>query len=159
MGSDRLLKVALTPFILVFVASAAAAYDVNEVALGASEKEIKQRFPYANCRPLEWPTRAADRRCDDSRISFGGVDASVTFYLRRDAVEGFDVRFGRQELERVKEFLRKRYGAPAAEGPAPVTAEWKNKTERAVLTAEQGRRRASLLVSRGTFEEELYKVR
>ena len=137
----------------------AAAYDVNDVLLGASEKRIKERFPYANCRPLEWPTRAADRRCDDSRIQFGGVDASVTFYLRRDAVEGFDVRFDRRELERVVEFLRKRYGAPAAEGPDPVKAEWKDKAERAVLTAEQSLRRASLLVSRGTFEEELYKVR
>ena len=137
----------------------AAAYDVNDVLLGASEKRIKERFPYANCRPLEWPTRAADRRCDDSRIQFGGVEASVTFYLRRDAVEGFDVRFDRRELERVMEFLRKRYGAPVADGPDPVKAEWKDKAERAVLTAEQGRRRASLLVSRGTFEEELYKVR
>ena len=151
-------KIALTPFLLLAL-QALAAYDVNDVLLGASEKEIKQRFPYANCRPLEWPTRAADRRCDDSRIQFGGVDASVTFYLRRDAVEGFDVRFDRRELERVMESLRKRYGAPAAEGPPPVTAEWNAKGERAVLTAEQGRRRASLLVSRGTFEEELYKVR
>src|SRR3989442_8472054 len=159
MGSDQLFNVVLTPFILLFSASALAAYDVNEVALGASEKRIKERFPYANCRPLEWPTRAADRRCDDSRIQFDGVDASVTFYLRRDAVEGFDVRFDRRELERVVEFLRKRYGAPAAEGPDPVKAEWKDKAKRAVLTAEQGRRRASLLVSRGTFEEELYKVR
>ena len=159
MGSDQLFNVVLTPFILLLAGSAAAAYDVNEVALGASEKEIKQRFPHANCRALEWPTRAADRRCDDSRISFGGVEASVTFYLRRDVVEGFDVRFDRRELERVVESLRKRYGAPAAEGPPPVTAEWKAKGERAVLTAEQGRRRASLLVSRGTFEEELYKVR
>ena len=83
----------------------------------------------------------------------------MTFYLRRDAVEGFDVRFDRRELERVMEFLRKRYGAPVADGPDPVKAEWKDKAERAVLTAEQGRRRASLLVSRGTFEEELYKVR
>jgi len=152
-------KIALTPFLLLAAFPALAAYDINEVALGASEKQLKQRFPYANCRPLEWPTRAADRRCDDSRISFGGVDASVTFYLRRDAVEGFDVRFDRGELERVMEFLRKRYGAPAAEGPEPLKAEWKDKAERAVLTAEQGRRRASLLVSRGTFEEELYKVR
>jgi len=159
MGSDQLFNVVLTPFILLFAGSAAAAYDINEVALGASEKEIKQRFPHANCRALEWPTRAADRRCDDSRIQFGGVDASVTFYLRRDAVEGFDVRFDRRELERVMEFLRKRYGAPVADGPDPVKAEWKDKAERAVLTAEQGRRRASLLVSRGTFEEELYKVR
>jgi hypothetical protein len=157
-GLSPFIKIALTPFLLLAL-SALAAYDINEVTLGASEKEIKKRFPYANCRPLEWPTRAADKRCDDSRVSFGGVDASVTFYLRRDAVEGFDVRFDRREVERVMEHLRKRYGEPAAEGPAPITAEWKNKAERAVLTAEQGRRRASLLVSRGAFEEELYKVR
>jgi hypothetical protein len=150
---------ALTPFLLLLALPALAAYDINEVTLGASEKDIKARFPIANCRPLEWPTRAADRRCDDSRIKLGDVDASVTFYLRRDAVEGFDVRFDRRELERVTEFLRKRYGAPAAEGPPPVKAQWKEKSGRAVLTAEQGRRRASLLVSRGTFEEELYKVR
>jgi hypothetical protein len=151
-------KIALTPFLLLAL-PALAAYDVNEVTLGASEKQIKERFPYANCRALEWPTRAADRRCDDSRVSFGGVDASVTFYLKRGAVEGFDVRFDRRELERVGQFLRKRYGEPAAEGPEPIKLEWKEKRERAVLTAEQGRRRASLLVSRGAFEEELYKVR
>src|SRR5712692_1919633 len=114
-------KIALTPFLLLAL-PAAAAYDVNEVALGASEERIKERFPYAHCRALEWPTRAAERRCDDSRIIFGGVDASVTFYLRRDAVEGFDVRFDRRELERVVEFLRQRYGAPAAEGPDPSKA-------------------------------------
>jgi hypothetical protein len=159
MGSDQLFNRVVTAFLLVFSANAFAAYDINEVALGASEKEIKQRFPVANCRPLEWPTRAADRRCDDSRVKLGDVDASITFYLRRDAVEGFDVRFDRRELARVTEFLRKRYGAPVAEGPELVKAEWKNKSERAVLTAEPGRRRASLLVSRGAFEEEIYKVR
>ena len=75
-------KWGLTPFMLALVASAAsAAYDVNEVKLGASEPDIKQRFPNAHCRALEWPSRAADRRCDDSRITFGGIDASVTFYL------------------------------------------------------------------------------
>src|SRR2546429_2708271 len=122
MGSDQLFNVVLTPFILLLAGSAAAAYDINEVALGASEKEIKARFPYANCRPLEWPTRAADRRCDDSRISLGSVDASVTFYLRRDAVEGFDVRFDRREVERVTQFLFTRYGAPEAEVTPPVMA-------------------------------------
>lgn len=159
MGSDQLFKVVLTPLILLLAGAAAAAYDVNEVRLGASERRIKERFPYANCRALEWPSRAAERRCDDSRVNFGGVDASVTFYLKRDAVEGFDLRFDQRELERVLQFLRKRYGEPAAEGPAPVRAEWKDKAQRAVLTSEQGRRRASLLVSRGAFEDEIYKVR
>jgi hypothetical protein len=38
-------------------------------------------------------------------------------------------------------------------------AQWKNKAERATISSEPGRRRASLLVSRGTFEDEIYKVR
>jgi hypothetical protein len=150
-------KIAVTPFLLIVAGAALAAYDVNDVTLGASEKQIKEKFPYANCRPLEWPSRAAERRCDDSRMTFAGVDASVTFYLKRDAVEGFDVRFDHRELERVINLLRTRYGAPAEEAPLRVL--WKQKNERAVLTSEQGRRRASLLVSRGTFEEEIYKVR
>src|SRR2546423_8085587 len=151
----------LTPFILLLSAGALAAFDVNEVTLGASEKDIKARFPYANCRPLEWPTRAADRRCDDSRISFGGVDASVTFYLRRDAVEGFDVRFDKGQFERMSRFLAERYDKPAAENTSALgsTVEWKDKGERARLSVEHGRRRAALLVWRGAFEDEIYKVR
>jgi hypothetical protein len=152
-------KIALTPFLLLFIGSAFAAYDVNEVTLGASEKQIKARFPDAHCRPLEWPTRAAERRCDDSRVKLGGIDASITFYLKRDAVEGFDVRFDREQLERMMKFLLERYGKPLAEGPDPVKLEWKDKDAHAVLTAEPKRRRASLLVSRGTFDEEIYKVR
>ena len=143
---------------LLFAASAHA-YDVNGVSLGASEKEIRQKFPYANCRALEWPSRAADRRCDDSRIIFGGIDASVTFYLRQGTVEGFDVRFEHSDVAGIVKFLTPRYGPPALEGPGPVRAQWKNKTDRATITSEKGRRRASLLVSRGTFEEEIYKVR
>ena len=145
--------------LLLAAGAAAAAYEVNDLALGASEQDIKQKFPYANCRPLEWPSRAADRRCDDSRISFAGVDASVTFYLRKNAVEGFDVRFDHREVAPVVKFLRTRYGPPAFEGPGPVVAQWNSKTGRAVLSSEKGRRRASLLVSRGAFEEEIYKVR
>ena len=129
---------------------------MNGVTLGATEKDIKKLFPVANCRPLEWPSRAAERRCDDSRVTFAGVDASVTFYLKADAVEGFDVRFDHGDVKRVIEFLRTRYGRPAAEEPA---FEWKAKGERARLTSEKGRRRASLLVWRGSFEEEIYKVR
>ncbi|HET7362728.1 MAG TPA: hypothetical protein VFJ70_04055 [Burkholderiales bacterium] len=151
---------------LAFVASvASAAYDVNDVTLGASEGDIKQHFPNAHCRALEWPSRAAERRCDDSRIKFGGVDASVTFYLKRDSVEGFDMRFDQRELAAVLKFLQARYGKPLAEPPAPptpagpVTVEWKAAGERARLSSEHGRRRASLLVWRGAFEEEIYRVR
>jgi len=150
------MKAALS--LLLFAASARA-YDVNGVALGASEKEIREKFPYANCRALEWPSRAADRRCDDSRIIFAGVDASVTFYLRKGTVEGFDVRFDHRDIAGIVKFLTPRYGAPAFEGAGPVMAQWKSKGERATITSDQGRRRASLLVSRGTFEDEIYKVR
>src|SRR5204863_6005974 len=106
-------KVDLTPFVLAFVASAAsAAYDVNDVKLGASERDIQQRFPNAHCRALEWPSRASDRRCDDSRIMFGGVDASVTFYLKRDSVEAFDVRFDHRNIAAMLKYLQLRYGKP-----------------------------------------------
>jgi len=129
---------------------------MNGVTLGASESDIKKLFPVANCRPLEWPSRAADRRCDDSRISFAGVDASVTFYLKADAVAGFDVRFDHRDVKRVTDYLRVRYGEPVTTEPA---LEWKAKGERARLSSEPGRRRASLLVWRGAFDEEIYKVR
>jgi hypothetical protein len=36
---------------------------------------------------------------------------------------------------------------------------WENAGERAVLTAQLEKRRASLLVSRGDFDEEIYRVR
>jgi len=170
MGTDPIYrgltksKWGLSPFILALVAGAAsAAYDANDVTLGATERDIKQRFPNAHCRVLEWPSRAAERRCDDSRISFGGVDASVTFYLKRDSVEGFDVRFDHHDTATVLKYLQSRYGkpvaAPAATPPAPVTVEWKGTGEQARLSSEPGRRRASLFVWRGAFEEEIYKVR
>jgi hypothetical protein len=154
----RYWKFALTPFLAVAL-PAAAGYDVNGVALGATEKDIREKFPYANCRALEWPSRAADRRCDDSRIIFAGVDASVTFYLRKGIVEGFDVRFDHRDAAGIVKSLTPRYGAPSFEGTGPVMAQWKNKAERATISSEPGRRRASLLVSRGTFEDEIYKVR
>ena len=158
MGSDQLFRTTGL-LLLLAAANAGAAYDANDLTLGASEAEIKKNFPNAYCRELEWPSRAAERRCDDSRISFAGVDASVTFYLKRGAVEGFDVRFDRRELARVKDFLVKRYGKPASEGETPPAVEWQAVGERARLSAEQGRRRASLLVWRGAFDQEIYKIR
>ena len=149
----------------------AAAYDANGVELGTSEKAIVQQFPSAHCKPLEWESRAAERRCDDARVSFGGVEARITFYLKGGTVQAFDVRFASRDVERVAGFLKQRYGAPVAETrdkPAregkPAAREiykvrWEQGRDRAVLTAEIGRRRASLSVSRGSFEEEIYRVR
>ena len=154
--------------LLLAASAASAAFDINEIALGASEAEVRRRFPSANCKKLEWESRAADRRCDDSRISFAGIQARVTFYLRKDKLEAFDVRFDPQQLGTVTEHLKKSYGKPASEqtdtfgdkkARRVYKALWEGKGERAALVAQLENRRASLLVSRGNFEEEIYKVR
>src|SRR3954469_4213411 len=154
-----LSKWGLAAFIFLVALPALAAYDVNEVSLGADEQAVKARFPHAHCRPLEWPSKAADRRCDDSRVTVGGIDGSVTFYLRRDAVEGVDLRFDKGNVEPLRKFLAGRYGKPTLVDAGGVKAEWKARGERARISVEKGPRRASLLVWRGTFEEEIYKVR
>ena len=160
----------LTPVFLLLALPAAAAYDIKEITLGARERDVKRQFPSAHCKPLQWQSTAADRRCDESRVGFGGVEVQVTFYLRKDAVEAFDVRFDTKELERFVAFLKARYGAPQSEsrdtyqrkggGSRRVyKAHWERGAERAVLTAPLEKRRASMLVSRGDFDEEIYRVR
>jgi hypothetical protein len=146
-------------FLLFLAAGAAfAAYDVNGVQLGVDEAKVKERFPHVNCRPLEWKSAAAERRCDDSRIQFGGIDAGVTFYLRKDAVEGFDVRFHTGDWQRVAAHLRQRLGAPAVDGGPKGPLEWKTDAERARLSADREGRRATLSVWRGDFDQKLYKI-
>ena len=147
-----------------------AAYEVNGVALGADEKAIKSKFPSAHCKALEWVSRAADRRCDDARISIGGVESRITFYLRGGVMQAFDVRFETKEVERLAAFLKTRYGKPAAEAKETIERKgkppreiykvrWEAGDEKAVLTAQLERRRSSLTVSRGDFDDEIYRVR
>jgi len=150
---------------------AAHAFDVNGVAIGDKEEAITKKFPSAHCQPLEWKSRAADRRCDDGRIAFAGkVEARVTFYLRRGTVEAFDVRFNRRDLDPVMAFLKQRYGAPAAETRDTIERKnkearelyrvrWEKGKEHAVLVAEGEKARVSLLASRGDFDSEIYQVR
>lgn len=156
--------------LLLLPLPALGVYEANGVPLGGSESSIKERFPSAHCKALEWPSLAADRRCDDSRASIGGVKARITFYLRKDAVEAFDVRFDSRDLERFVEVLKKSYGKPASEGRQKVEREgkparefyrahWKQGGTQAELTAETDKRRGALLVYRGNFEEEIYRVR
>jgi hypothetical protein len=164
------MKKTMLTLCLLIALPATAAYDVKGVQLGASEKDVKRVLPSAHCKALEWKSKAADRRCDDSRVSFGGVEVRVTLYLRKDAVEAFDVRFDTKELERFVGFLKSRYGAPASEDresyaskdkPARQVykARWEKDGESAVLTAQLEKRTASMLVSRGDFDEEIYRVR
>jgi len=147
-----------------------AAYDANGVALGATEKDVKKGFPSALCKPLEWKSSASDRRCDDAKIAFAGVEARVTFYLKGDAVQAFDVRFNTLDLDKVVAHLKSRYGKPASETkdsieqinkPPKVTykALWEQGKDRAALIVPMEKKRAALTVSRGNWEEEIYRVR
>jgi hypothetical protein len=156
---------------ILYSSCASAAYDANGVALGAPEKSVLQQFPSAHCQPLQWTSRAADRRCDDSKAVIGGVVSRITFYLKQDRVQAFDVRLESKDAEQLAAFLKKRYGAPSGEtrdkfdkGDKRGVGElykvhWQKDGERAVLTSQSEKRRALLTVSRGDFEEEIYRVR
>jgi len=145
-----------------------AAYDADEIVLGATEKAVTAKFPSAHCKALEWTSLAADRRCDDAKILFGGVPARITFYLKKDRVQAFDVRYESRDTEKLVQFLKPRYGAPVTEirqkaaerkGGDLVKLEWKKGDEQALLVSQTEQRRASLTVWRGNFEEEIYRVR
>ena len=157
----RIDAVAVLVFLIFITTPVSAAYDANGVALGASEMELKKAFPSAFCKPLEWASRAADRRCDDAKGMFAGVEVRITFYLKKGALEAFDVRFDARDTDRIAGFLKSRYGAPASEDREKLVykLQWEAKGERAVMTAVTDKRRVSLLVWRGDFEEEIYRVR
>ena len=147
--------------LMALAGPACAAFDAEGVALGAAEREIKKRFPSVYCKALEWASRAADRRCDDAKGMFAGVEVRITFYLKKGALEAFDVRFDARDTDRIAGFLKSRYGAPASEDREKLVykLQWEAKGERAVMTAVTDKRRVSLLVWRGDFEEEIYRVR
>ncbi len=155
---------------LLVSGGALAAYDANGVPLGGTEKDIKKAFPSAFCKPLEWSSSASDRRCDDAKIPFAGVEARVTFYLKKDAIQAFDVRFDTKDLDKVVAHLKKRYGKPASEvkdsieqpGKQPrevYKALWEQGADRAALVSQMEKRRAALTVSRGNWEQEIYRIR
>jgi hypothetical protein len=171
-------------FLFAGGAGAATGYDANGVALGASEKAVLQQFPSAHCQALQWNSHAADRRCDDSKAVIGGVISRITFYLKKDRVQAFDVRFESKDADILAAFLKKRYGPPSGETrekiekaekgkadkakadkgdkrppPELYKVHWEQGGERAVLTSQNEKRRALFTVSRGDFEEEIYRVR
>jgi hypothetical protein len=164
------MRIVLFLVLLLGAARAALAYDANGVALGAGERDVKEAFPSAHCQPLEWKSIAADRRCDDARIAFAGVRARITFYLKNDAVQAFDVRFSPQDRERVVRYLKSRYGEPMSEridtfrrdgkpDRKVYKVRWESGQDKALLSAQLDRNRAQLEVSRGDFAQEIYRVR
>jgi hypothetical protein len=150
----------LCALLFLLAAPVQAVFDADGVPIGASEDDVKKQYPSAYCRPLEWASRAADRRCDDGRGRLFGVGVRITFYLKKDAVEAFDVRFDRRDAERLAAALVERYGKPSVEerDTRLLKLEWDQKPLRAVLSSAE-KRRGSLLVARRGFEDEIYKVR
>ena len=160
---------------LVFVLLAclslpALAYDLNGIRLGGREIDVKKAMPSSHCKALEWKSDAADRRCDDARVSVGGVETRITVFLKTDAVQAYDLRFDVKELERLKSHLKARWGAPLAEATEVIARRdkadrkvfkmrWEKGADRALLVAQLEKKRASLEVSRGTFPEEIYRVK
>jgi hypothetical protein len=142
---------------------------VNGVGLGAGEAQIKKAFPSARCKALEWSSRAADRRCDDSKISFGGAEARITFYLKKDVVQAFDLVFDTKDIDKVAAFVKSRYGKPLAEAREKIERQgkeprevykvrWEQGKDSAVLVSQVEKKRSQLTVARGNFEEEIYRV-
>ena len=155
--------------ILLLAAAPAWGFDANGVALGASEAEVRKAFPAAKCKPMDWKTDAAERRCDAPPFQFGGAEARITFFLKQDAVQAFDVRFEDKDLRAVLEHLRQHYGRPDAEGHETFRrrgdarsifkVRWEKGQDRAVLSSMAGRRRVDLNAWRGDFDTEIYRIK
>jgi len=161
---------AVAVLLLGFMPAMAQAFDVDGVALGGREADVKKAYPSAFCKPLEWKSAAADRRCDDGKITVGGIPASVTFYLKADAIQAFDLRFAASARDQITALLKSRWGAPRSETTETFSrrernerriykARWARDRDQAVLTVPLERKRATLSASRGSFDEEIYRVR
>lgn len=156
----------------VFLALPAFAYDVNGVAIGGREIDVKKAFPSVHCKELEWRTDAADRRCDDALIQLSGVEARVTFYLKAGIIRAFDLRFDIKDLDKVKSVLKSRWGAPLGEATETIGARkkgekdrhvfkmrWEKGEDHAILTAQLEKKRAGVEAARGRFFDDVYRVK
>ncbi|MGH8673955.1 MAG: hypothetical protein ACREVG_06570 [Burkholderiales bacterium] len=161
---------ALALSVLMLAAPAALGYELNGVPLRGREDQVKKAFPSAYCKPLEWKSGVADRRCDDAKIAFGGVQAKLTVYLRADSIQAFSVRFDTKDRAKVAAHFKLRWGAPAGEVTETISRKgkedrriykvrWEKGNEHALLTAQFDRKRALLEAWLGNFVDEIYKVR
>jgi len=165
----------LALLVLLIAARGAFAYDLNGMPIGGDEQAVKKAFPSAYCKPLEWSSTVADRRCDDAKIALAGVPARITVYLKSGAIQAFSVRFDNKDRDRVIAHLKSRWGPPSGEATETIARKgkdgkgkddrkvhkvnWEKGNERALLTAQSDRKRGALEVWRGNFIDEIYKVR
>ena len=156
--------------LLLSPALAFGAFDANGVKLGDNELAVKKAFPGIRCKPLEWKSDAADRRCDDAKAPFSGVESRVTVYLKADVVQGFDIRFDTAHLDKVGAYLKTRYGKPVSEAREKIVGKnreerevykmlWEAGADKALLSSISTGKRAWLSVSRGNFDDAIYRIR
>lgn len=152
---------------LALAAAPALAFDAKGVKLGDREADVRRAFPSAHCKPLEWRSRAADRRCDDAKVPLANTTVRATFYIKNDVVQAFDLRFHSRDAEEVAKLLKSRWGAPLSETKeaqhdnprrAVYKVLWEAGRDRALLVSQEQSRRASVLASRGDFDEEIYRI-
>jgi hypothetical protein len=160
----------LLSMLMCLTALPALAYDLNGVALGGKEIDVKRAMPSALCKPLEWKSDAADRRCDDAKVPVGSIETRITVFLKADAVQAFELRFDMKDLERMKAHLKKRWGEPLADATEIIARRdkperkvlkmrWEKGADRALLVAQLEKKRASVEVSRGSFPVEIYRIK
>ena len=87
-----------------------------------------------------------------------------------DSIKGFDVRFDSGHVKPVAEFLKRRYGAPLSESQDKIVRKgkeereifkvlWEGGGDKAMLSSLSTGKRAQLTVSRGNFDDEIYRVK
>jgi len=156
--------------LLLAAPAAFAVFEMNGVPLGGDEAQVKKAFPSARCKPLEWTSPAADRRCDDAKIAFAGVPARLTVYLKDGSIQSISVRFATADRDKVVAHAKSRWGAPSGEANETIARKgkddkrlyklrWDKGNEHAMLVAQADRKRASLEAWRGNFVDEIYRVR
>jgi hypothetical protein len=158
---------ALCALALLLAGTPAWAFDANGVKIGDRENDVRRTFQSAHCKALEWSSRAADRRCDEAKVLIAGSVVRATFYIKNDVVQAFDLRFHSRDAETLAKHFKARWGEPVSEtkeapadkaGRSVYKVLWEKGRDRALLVSQEQSRRASLLASRGNFEEEIYKV-
>ncbi len=156
--------------LLLAAAAPALALQALGVKLGADEGEVRKALPNAYCKALEWKSDAADRRCDEARAQFAGMRTRITVYLKAGVVQAMDLRIDARDLEALKRYLRRVYGAPRTEGTEVIPRgekgerrvykmRWESGAERAALTVQENSQRAELSIWRGNFDSEIYRVK
>jgi hypothetical protein len=85
---------------------AAAPADINGVAFGASEKDLRQVFPHAQCAHS-----GGDHSCAVV-ANYLSAKGTINYHLRNDRVVSVDIIFSPDDFDRVAKSMTERFGKP-----------------------------------------------